>query len=153
VTEYETIKFEQSGLITRITLNRPDAANGMNDTMTRELADAARRCDTDEKAGTSLARAILLRRRRLKPFATARVAPSHQGRRRRPNRHRPRRGWTPCSSSPDRRGGRFSLAVTRDLVLAAESASFTMAHPRGTEPRRQLVVHLPRLMASPRRRN
>ena len=47
MTEYQTVKFEQSGPITRITLNRPDAANGMNDTMTRELADAARRCDTD----------------------------------------------------------------------------------------------------------
>ena len=47
MTEYETIKFEQSGPITRITLNRPDAANGMNPTMTRELANAAARCDTD----------------------------------------------------------------------------------------------------------
>ena len=46
MTDYETITFEPSGAITRITLNRPDAANGMNDTMTRELADAARRCDT-----------------------------------------------------------------------------------------------------------
>ena len=46
MTEYQTIKFEQSGPITRITLNRPDAANGMNDTMTRELADAAKGCDT-----------------------------------------------------------------------------------------------------------
>ncbi|PRC62244.1 enoyl-CoA hydratase, partial [Mycobacterium sp. ITM-2017-0098] len=32
--------------VARITLNRPDAANGMNATMTRELADAAARCDT-----------------------------------------------------------------------------------------------------------
>ena len=47
MTEYQTITFEQSGPITRITLNRPDAANGMNDTMTRELADAAKRCDTN----------------------------------------------------------------------------------------------------------
>ena len=47
MTEYETIKFEQSGPMTRITLNRPDAANGMNDTMTRELAHAAARCDTE----------------------------------------------------------------------------------------------------------
>ena len=51
MTEYETIKFEQSGPITRIMLNRPDAANGMNDTMTREFADAATRCDT---AGTKV---------------------------------------------------------------------------------------------------
>ena len=47
MSEYETIKFEQSGAVTQITLNRPDAANGMNATMTRELADAAKRCDTD----------------------------------------------------------------------------------------------------------
>ena len=46
VTEYQTITLEQSGPIARITLNRPDAANGMNDTMTRELADAARRSAT-----------------------------------------------------------------------------------------------------------
>ena len=45
MTEYQTIKFEQSGPIARITLDRPDAANGMNHTMTRELADAAKRCD------------------------------------------------------------------------------------------------------------
>ena len=51
MTEYQTIKFEQSGPITRITLNRPDAANGMNDTMTRELADAATRCDTAATTG------------------------------------------------------------------------------------------------------
>ncbi len=42
---YETLLFEQSGPITRITLNRPDAANGMNEAMTAELADAAARCD------------------------------------------------------------------------------------------------------------
>ena len=47
MTEYETITLEQSGPIARITLNRPDAANGMNHTMTRELDDAAKRCDTD----------------------------------------------------------------------------------------------------------
>ena len=46
VTEYQTITLEQSGPIARITMNRPDAANGMNDTMTLQLADAARRCDT-----------------------------------------------------------------------------------------------------------
>ena len=41
---YQTLLFDQSGPITRITLNRPDAANGMNDAMPAELADAAARC-------------------------------------------------------------------------------------------------------------
>ena len=45
MTGYEAIGLEQSGPIARITLNRADAANAMNDTMLRELADAARRCD------------------------------------------------------------------------------------------------------------
>ena len=46
MTEYQTITLEQAGVVARITLNRPDAANGMNDAMTRELADAAAQCDT-----------------------------------------------------------------------------------------------------------
>ncbi|PRC41618.1 enoyl-CoA hydratase, partial [Mycobacterium sp. ITM-2017-0098] len=46
MTDYQTITFDQSDAVARITLNRPDAANGMNATMTRELADAAARCDT-----------------------------------------------------------------------------------------------------------
>lgn len=47
MTDFETLKFEQSGQITSIVLDRPDAANGMNDTLTRELAEAAALCDTD----------------------------------------------------------------------------------------------------------
>lgn len=46
MTDYQTTTFEQSGAVARITLNRPDVANGMNSTMTRELAGAAARCDT-----------------------------------------------------------------------------------------------------------
>ncbi|HNM86926.1 MAG TPA: enoyl-CoA hydratase/isomerase family protein, partial [Mycobacterium sp.] len=45
---YQTLLFDQSGPITRITLNRPDAANGMNDVMTAELAHAAARCESPE---------------------------------------------------------------------------------------------------------
>ena len=45
MTDYQTLVFEKTGAIARITLNRPDAANGMNGTMTRELADVAARCD------------------------------------------------------------------------------------------------------------
>ncbi len=46
MSEYQAIAFEQSGPVTRIVSNRPEAANGMNDTMTAEPADAAARCDT-----------------------------------------------------------------------------------------------------------
>ena len=46
MTDYQTLTLDQSGPIARLTLNRPDAANGMSDTMTRELADVAKRLDT-----------------------------------------------------------------------------------------------------------
>ena len=73
VSEYQTIEFEQSGAVARITLNRPDAANGMNDTMTRELADAAARCDTEATKVVLLTGRgpVLLCRGRLKAFAAA----------------------------------------------------------------------------------
>jgi len=48
MTTYQTLTFEQSGPVTRIVLNRPDAANGINDTLAAELADAAVRCDVAE---------------------------------------------------------------------------------------------------------
>ena len=48
VTDYETLTFVQTGAVARIELNRPEAANGMNDAMTRELAAVARRCDVPE---------------------------------------------------------------------------------------------------------
>jgi 2-(1,2-epoxy-1,2-dihydrophenyl)acetyl-CoA isomerase len=154
VTEYQTIKFEPSGPITRITLNRPDAANGMNDTMTRELADAAKRCDAD---GTKVV--VITGSGRffcaggdLKSFAAA-----------------PSRGLFIKGVADDLHraistfarmdavsiiavngvaaGAGFSLAVTGDLVLAAESASFTMAYTRaGLSPDGSSSYFLPRLI-------
>lgn len=47
MSAYESITFEQTGAIARITLNRPQAANGFNESMMRELAQVARLCDTD----------------------------------------------------------------------------------------------------------
>ena len=57
-------------------------------------------------------------------------------------RSRPSPAWTPCDHRGQRDGGgrRILVAVTGDLVLAAESASFTMAYtqaglsPDGSAP-------------------
>ncbi len=154
MTEYETIKFEQSEPITRITLNRPDAANGMNATMTRELADAASRCDN---AATKVV--VLTGSGRffcaggdLKSFAAA------------PNRgelikgvadslHRAISTFARMDAvliiavNGVAAGAGFSLAVAGDLVLAAESASFTMAYTRaGLSPDGSSSYYLPRLI-------
>ena len=45
---YETLHYEVEGRIIRITLNRPDKRNALNDTMLRELLDAFRRADEEE---------------------------------------------------------------------------------------------------------
>ena len=154
MTEYQTIKFEQSGPITRITLNRPDAANGMNDTMTRELADAARRCDTSATKVVVITGSgrFFCAGGDLKSFASA-----------------PSRGLFIKGVADDLHraistfarmdavlitavngvaaGAGFSLAVTGDLVLAAESASFTMAYTRaGLTPDGSSSYFLPRLI-------
>jgi 2-(1,2-epoxy-1,2-dihydrophenyl)acetyl-CoA isomerase len=154
VTEYQTIKFEQSGAITRITLNRPDAANGMNDTMTRELADAARRCDTEATKVVLLTGAgrFFCAGGDLKSFASA------------PSRGRYIKGVADelhraistfarmdavliTAVNGVAAGAGFSLAVTGDLVLAAESASFTMAYTRaGLSPDGSSSYYLPRLV-------
>jgi 2-(1,2-epoxy-1,2-dihydrophenyl)acetyl-CoA isomerase len=154
VTEYQTIKFEQSGAITRITLNRPDAANGMNDTMTRELADAARRCDTEATKVVLLTGSgrFFCAGGDLKSFASA------------PSRGRYIKGVADdlhraistfarmdavliTAVNGVAAGAGFSIAVTGDLVLAAESASFTMAYTRaGLSPDGSSSYYLPRLI-------
>jgi 2-(1,2-epoxy-1,2-dihydrophenyl)acetyl-CoA isomerase len=154
VTEYQTIKFEQSGSIARITLNRPDAANGMNDTMTRELADVARRCDTDATKVVVLTGSgrFFCAGGDLKSFASA------------PSRGRYIKGVADdlhraistfarmdavviTAVNGVAAGAGFSIAVTGDFVLAAESASFTMAYTRaGLCPDGSSSYYLPRLI-------
>jgi 2-(1,2-epoxy-1,2-dihydrophenyl)acetyl-CoA isomerase len=154
VTEYQTITLEQSGPIARITLNRPDAANGMNDTMTRELADAARRCDTDATKVVVLTGSgrFFCVGGDLKSFA---AAPS-RGRHIKgvaDDLHRAISSFARMNAvlitavNGTAAGAGFSIAVAGDLVLAAESASFTMAYTRvGLSPDGSSTYFLPRLI-------
>ena len=146
--------FEQAGAIARITLNRPDAANGMNDTMTRELADAARRCDTDTTKVVVLTGSgrFFSAGGDLKSFASA---PSRGGHIKvvADELHRAISTFARMdavlitSVNGIAAGAGFSLAVTGDLLLAAESASFTMAYTRaGLSPDGSASYYLPRLI-------
>ncbi len=155
MTEFETLTFDQSGPITRIVLNRPDAANGMNDVMTRELADAATLCDAAATKVVMLTGAgrFFCAGGDLKAMAAAPNA------RARSSRASP----TTCTAristfarmdavlitavNGAAAGAGFSLAVTGDLVLAAESASFTMAYTKaGLSPDGSSSYYLPRLI-------
>ncbi len=50
MSEYTTILYQSEGRIIRVTLNRPEKANALNDTMLAELTDAFDRADRDQDA-------------------------------------------------------------------------------------------------------
>ncbi|KUI23382.1 enoyl-CoA hydratase [Mycobacterium sp. GA-1285] len=154
MTEYETLTVEQTGAIARITLNRPDSANGMNGTMTRELAAAAKQCDTDATKVVVLTGSgrFFCAGGDLKDFASAPDRGAHiKGVA--DDLHRAISTFARMNAvlitavNGTAAGAGFSLAVTGDLVLAAESASFTMAYTRvGLSPDGSASYYLPRLI-------
>ncbi len=154
MTEYQTITLEQSGPIARVTLNRPDAANGMTDTMTRELADAAKRCDTDATKVVVITGSgrFFCAGGDLKSFATAPDRGQHikgvaDDLHRAISSFARMNAVVITSVNGTAAGAGFSIAVTGDLVLAAESASFTMAYTKvGLSPDGSSSYFLPRLI-------
>jgi 2-(1,2-epoxy-1,2-dihydrophenyl)acetyl-CoA isomerase len=155
VTDYETILLEQSGPIARITLNRADAANAMNDTMTRELADAARRCDHGATKVVVLTGAgrFFSAGGDLRAIASSSSTAGHYVKTIADDLHRAISTFARMDAvlitavNGVAAGAGFSLAVTGDLVLAAESATFTMAYTAaGLSPDGSSSYFLPRLI-------
>jgi 2-(1,2-epoxy-1,2-dihydrophenyl)acetyl-CoA isomerase len=155
VTDYQTIALAQSGPIARITLTRADAANAMNDTMTRELADAARRCDH------GAAKVVVLTGTGrffsaggdLRAMASSSSTAGHYVKTMADDLHRAISTFARMDAvlitavNGVAAGAGFSLAVTGDLVLAAQSATFTMAYTAaGLSPDGSSSYYLPRLI-------
>jgi len=156
MSDYKTLIVEQQQGIVTITLNRPDAANGLNSQMGVDLLNVARECHTDasvrvvvitadgrffsaggdvkqmydasDNASTvikdlanDLHSAISLFSRMAAPLIIA--------------------------VNGTAAGAGFSLAVSGDLVIAAESAKFTMAYSGvGLSPDGSSSYFLPRLI-------
>jgi 2-(1,2-epoxy-1,2-dihydrophenyl)acetyl-CoA isomerase len=155
MTEYATLTFDQAGAITRIVLNRPADANGMNDAMTRELADAARRCDVaDTKVVVLTATGrFFCAGGDLKAMASSPLGPGPYVKGIADDLHRAISTFARMDAvlitavNGVAAGAGFSLAITGDLVLAAESASFTMAYTRAAlSPDGSSSYYLPRLI-------
>jgi len=152
----EDLAFSVEGAIARIGLNRPEAANGLDSLMASELKQAARLCGDDPalkvvtlsaegrffSAGGDLAE-MLSHGDAIGDAAQALADDFHD-----------------AISSLSRMqaaliiavngvaaGGGFSLTLIGDIVLAAESASFTMAYTRaGLCPDGSSSYFLPRLV-------
>ena len=154
MTDFETLTFTQSGPITSIVLNRPDAANGMNDTLLRELAVAATLCDsaatkvvTITGAGRFFSAGGDLKAFAAAPNAGAFIKGLANDLHRALSTFARMDAVVITSVNGTAAGAGFSLAATGDLVLAAESAKFTMAYTQvGLSPDGSASYYLPRLI-------
>ena len=152
--EFETLKFARSGSITSIVLDRPDAANGLNDTMTRELAEAAVLCDDDATkvvtltgAGRFFSAGGDLKAMAGAPSAGAYVKAMADDLHRAMSILARMDAVLITAVNGVAAGAGFPLGVSGDLVLAGESASFTMAYTKvGLSPDGSSSYLLPRLV-------
>ena len=156
MTDFKHLRFDKQGPIARITLNRPDDANGLNARLVGELKEAARRCDRDP----AIKAVILGARGRF--FCAGGDLKEIHGR-------GDEIGDALGALANDLHaaisafcrmqavlivavngavaGGGFGLAIMGDIVLAAQSASFTMAYTRaGLSPDGGSTYLLPRLV-------
>ncbi|HVA41444.1 MAG TPA: enoyl-CoA hydratase-related protein [Candidatus Binataceae bacterium] len=149
--------FELRGEVAHLTLNRPEAANALNLELAQQLEAAALRCDEDPAVRAVLltgAGKIFCAGGDLKAFAAEPAAnlPAylkkvtlyiHQA------VHRFARMKAPLivAVNGNAGGGGMSVALAGDLVLAGESARFTMAYTRvGLTPDGSSSYFLPRLI-------
>ena len=156
MSDFETILLEKSDGVAKITLNRPDAANGINLQMAKELLSAAICCDDDSEV-----RAVLITGTGkmfcaggdLKSFACAGDSMGsllqeltvylHGAITRFARMNAP----VIIAVNGTAAGAGFSLAVAGDLVLSAESAKYTMAYTAaGLSPDGSSSYFLPRLI-------
>jgi 2-(1,2-epoxy-1,2-dihydrophenyl)acetyl-CoA isomerase len=134
---YETIIFEVRDQVAYITLNRPEAANGLNMTSGKELMHIAIRCDEDPEI-----RAVLLTGRGkffsaggdLKYFSESGDGLSKALKEMTVYCHSAASRFTRMDKplvtavNGPAAGMGMSFAICGDLILAAESASFTAAY-------------------------
>lgn len=153
---FENILFERDGAVATITLNRPDAANGINTPMSKDLLDAAILCSQDPTI-----RAVLLTGAGkmfsaggdLKGFAelgenigsglSEMTNLLHGAISRFARMDKP----LIVAVNGTAAGAGMSLAALGDIVIAAESAKFTMAYTAaGLTPDGSSTYFLPRLI-------
>jgi 2-(1,2-epoxy-1,2-dihydrophenyl)acetyl-CoA isomerase len=153
---YETVLFEVQDQVGRLTLNRPDSGNGMNAAMMRDLCDVAIRCDEDPEVRAVIVKGagkMFCAGGDLRSFAGEGDALPAYLKEITNNLHgavsRFSRMDAPVVSAVKgvAAGAGFSLACAADMVIAAESARFTVAYTGvGLTPDGSCSFFLPRLI-------
>ena len=156
MSNFKTILFEINDRVATITLNRPDAANGMSLALTTELAKAASLCDNN----ADLKAVILTGAGRffcaggdINAMQSNEAGPGAGVKQIADELHKAisvfARMSIPliCAVNGTAAGAGFSAAISADLVIAAESAKFTMAYSKvGLSPDGSASYYLPRLI-------
>jgi 2-(1,2-epoxy-1,2-dihydrophenyl)acetyl-CoA isomerase len=158
--DLKTLEFSCADGVATITLNRPDAANSLDLRMSQDLLAVASRCDAD-----SGIRAVILTGRGkmfsaggdVTSFAAAGEGVSEMMRNMTAFLHaavaRFLRMNAPliCAVNGTAAGAGLSMALMGDVILAAESAKFTMAYTKiGVSPDGSSSFTLPRLVGMAR---
>jgi len=153
---YETLSFERDGGVAVITLNRPDAANSLNVPMAEELVKVATHCDSNPDIRCVVftgAGKMFSAGGDLHSFAAQGEGMAEYMRYATTGLHaaisRFARMNAPYLVAVNgvAAGAGFSMAISGDMVFAAESAKFTMAYTRaGVSPDGSSTYFLPRLV-------
>jgi 2-(1,2-epoxy-1,2-dihydrophenyl)acetyl-CoA isomerase len=151
MADYSSIKFETKDRVGRITLDRPQSANSLNSSLSAELMDAVVRCEDDPDV-----RALIITGAGPRFFCTgADLKGFYSGEPELKSRvsifhvvlSRLARADFPVIAAVNgvAAGAGMGLACACDLVVAAESARFTMAYSKiGLSPDGSTTYFLPR---------
>lgn len=154
--EFETLTLERDGGVAIVTLNRPDAANSLNGPMSEDLVKVATHCDSNAdircvvftgagkmfSAGGDL-HSFAAQGEGMAEYMRYATAGLHVAISRFARMNAPYL----VAVNGVAAGAGFSMAISGDMVFAAESAKFTMAYTRaGVSPDGSSTYFLPRLV-------
>jgi len=154
--EYKTLLFDVRDHVAHITLNRPDAANSINDEMGKDLMHAALRCDEDPDiravlisgagkifSGGGDLKAFLSKGDQLPYHVKEITTYLHAAMSRLTRMDAPLVAAVHGAVA----GAGMSIAIACDIVIAAETTRFTVAYTRaGLVPDGSSTYFLPRIV-------
>ena len=152
----KTILVEREGPIKIITLNRPEAANALNDQLSMEFYDAICECSTDDSVRAVLLtgkgkmfcgggdlKFLLSKNKEVKKMLLKMTNYLHGAIARMAKMNAP----VVIAVNGSAGGGGLSLAISGDIVISAESAKYTLAYTKaGLSPDASSTFYLPRLV-------